>query len=340
MAIRVPSASAVSQRSDVTLPVPSDDETRVAIAEELARDHHLVASGITSSVVSGIVELGGSTAVWPWKERAERVCRVVRGVRAVVNRIRVTPVRRADPETAKDVRRALRATAGLAAMRIGVRVSEGVVELTGGITSFEEQQLAERVAVSVPGVRFCQNQLSADARIARTPAVLVGDVRSRLEWDPLVQHDPIRVEVNGTRVLLSGTVGSSGEAKRAFNAAWAKDVTAVDITALKIDHSRRPDANVRARWPSDSEISGTIPELARRWPNSPIARLSITVLDGVVTLRGTVSTFNESVAAAEVVRAVVGVVRVDNQVRGPWWKEPVSRPAPVRRRPKRRTHRR
>lgn len=328
---------ASAKRAAALLP---DDAVRGAVVAELARDRHLVASGITTSVSLGIVELGGSVGVLPWRERAERVCRVVTGVRAVVNRIRVVVVRRPDPETAAAVRRAVRATDALARMRIHVAVSDGIVELSGAITSFEEQELAERVASSVPGVRFCQNLLSADLRITRTQEVLAADVRSRLEWDPLVAHDPIRVEVRGTRVLLSGTVGGQAEAERAFELAWVKNVTSVDTTDLRLDSSRRPNPNVRAGWPSDSEISATIPELARHWPSVPMASLKFAVLDRAVTLRGTVPTRSESLLAAQAVRTIVGVVKIDNQLRGPWWKDPTPPPPRKKKRSRRRAPRR
>jgi osmotically-inducible protein OsmY len=261
---------------------------------------------------------------------------VVTDVRAVVNRVRIALVRRRDADVARDVRAALRATAALAEMPISVKVSAGVVELTGRITSWEEQQLAERVVSGVPGARFCENQLSASVDMARTEAVLAGDVRSRLAWDPLVQHDSLHVTVRGTRVLLDGTTGSNAEAQRAITLAWVKGVTAVDAAAITVDTATRPNPNVRRRWPSDAQIAGTIQDLTHYWPDVPMASVTVAVLDGVVTLRGNVATLRESGAAEAMARGAVGVVKVDNQLRGPWWRAPLAPLPPPRKRPTRR----
>jgi osmotically-inducible protein OsmY len=299
------------------------------LLRKLRRDHHLTANGISSAVTSGIVELSGTVPLRRWRERAERVARAVRGVRAVVNRIRVYPVRRPDREVERDIRAALRATAALKPMPIRASVSDGVVELDGWITSWEEQQLAERVASSIPGVRFCQNQLVA-GNIVRSDAILAGDIRSRYDWDPLIEHDPLRVDVRDARVVLSGTAGSRAEASRAAALAWVKGIAAVDSAKLQIA-SPPPDGDVRDRWPTDSEMSATAAELARYWPNVPTANLTVAVLDGAVTLRGNVQTLPESLAASDLARALVGVVKVDNQLRGPWWRAPSTATPPRRR---------
>jgi hypothetical protein len=87
----------------LTLPAESaavvsslDPGVRRAVLQELITDGHIVASGIDATVRGGIVELDGSVAVLSWRQRAARVASVVRGVRAVVNRIRVVPVRKPD----------------------------------------------------------------------------------------------------------------------------------------------------------------------------------------------------------------------------------------------------
>jgi osmotically-inducible protein OsmY len=201
-------------------------------------------------------------------------------------------------------------------MPIRVSASDGIVELDGWITSWDEQQLAERVASGVLGVRFCQNQLAA-GDMPRTDAVLAGDIRTLFDWEPLIAHDPIHVEVSAARVSLSGWVGSGAEALRAARLARVKGVESVDGRRLGIA-SPRPDADVRDRWPSDSEIAAVVPELARYWPSVSTTGLNISILDGNATLRGSARSLAESRAAAEMARSLVGVSKVDNQLMGPW----------------------
>jgi osmotically-inducible protein OsmY len=337
--LSVPQASARVTSARLAAPaaavVPFELEMRRAVLLELNADRHFSASGIEATTENGIVVLTGSVPLSSWKERAARVAGVVHGVRAVVNRIQVVPVSRPDRAVADEVRKALRGTAALAKMPITIRVQDGVVELIGAISSWEQQQLAERVARHVPGVRFCLNQLTSRGSIRRTPVIVAGDVQSRLDWDPLIQHDPIRVSVRGSRAFLAGTTGSSAERRRAIALAWVKGVEAVDAKALVVDTAKRPAPNVRLRFPTDSEISATIQELARYWPSVTISALTLTVVAGVVVVRGNVATFAEKRAVERLVRSAVGVVEVRSELRGPWWRPPPSPPPPPPSRPKR-----
>src|SRR5687768_13463565 len=79
-----------------TLAAPLDAGVRRAVLDELGRDEHMNASTIDVTVTAGISELSGAVPVAPWRQRASRVAGVVRGVRAVVNRIRVEAERRQD----------------------------------------------------------------------------------------------------------------------------------------------------------------------------------------------------------------------------------------------------
>jgi osmotically-inducible protein OsmY len=295
----------------------------------LHRDPHLEASGLTVAERKGIVELGGTVPVWSWRARAARIASVVRDVRGVVNRISVVAIRRADGIVAADVRRSLRATAALAKMPITVRVTEGVVELSGVISTWEQQQLAERVAVGVPGVRFCQNQLTSSRGMKRTAAMIAADIHSRLDWDPFVGHAPVEVTVSNGRVALQGRVGSAAERRRVIAHAWVKSVVAVDSEDVVVDIAKRPDNDVRLRFPTDAEISVALQDLRPFWPSIAAANLSMSVVAGVVTLRGTVQTLAEKRAAEDMVRSAAGVVDVNTELRGPWWRPPV----PVQRPP-------
>jgi osmotically-inducible protein OsmY len=249
---------------------------------------------------------------------------VVRGVRAVVNRITVVAVRRADTVVAADVRRALGATAALAKMPISVRVTSGVVELSGVISTWEQQQLAEWVAVGVAGVRFCQNQLTSSRGMKRTAGMIAADIRTRLDLDPLVQAAALDVTVSQGRVVLSGTVGSRLERRRVAAHAWVKSVVAVDARGVVVNVVKRPDNDVRLSLPTDAEISVVLRDMLPLWPTIASSNLSMSVAAGV----GTVQSLADKRAVEGMVRSAVGVVTVNSELRGPWWKPPASAPAP------------
>jgi osmotically-inducible protein OsmY len=314
---------------------PSDSTTaastelRRAVLQRLKLDRRLPATGIDVTVSDGIVQLTGVVPVRPWKERAGRIARVVRAVRGVVNRVQVVAVRRDDALVARDVRQALRRTAALARMPIFVSVAAGVVELTGSITTWEEQQLAERVATAVPGVRFCDNRLTSSRALRRTSAVLAADVRSRLDWDPFVQQSLIEVVGRGNQIILSGRVASPAQRRRAVTHGWVQGVSAVDASGLLVDRALEDDQSLRLSAPTDAEISSAIQDLARYWPSVALSSLSISVIGGITTLRGNVPTLTDRAAVVQLVRSAVGVVEVRDELRGPWWRAPAPAAPPA-----------
>jgi osmotically-inducible protein OsmY len=318
-------------------PVSADEQQRQAVLRKLRADRHLASGSIAVAARSGIVELGGTVDTLLGRGRAAQVASAVSGVRGVVNRVRFVPVHRPDSLVTKEVREALRSTPALANMPIRVRVADGVVALLGSISTWQEQQLAERVVTSVAGVRFCQNQLRWSKLLGRNAEMIAADVRSRLDWDPLVQHSPIRVLARGGQVFLHGTTGSVVERSRAVELAWVKGVRGVDANRLAISATSRPDSDARSTFPSDREILSAIQDLAAYWSVPSTSSWSATVSAGVVTLRGSVATLGEEQTLIAVARSAVGVADVRSELRGPW-QRPTPSPAANRRRkaPKRR----
>jgi osmotically-inducible protein OsmY len=312
----------------------SDADVRRAVLDELLHDKHGAARHVDARVTAGIVELIGSTPTVNGKDRAERLAGVVHGVRAVISRLQIESSRRPDGDVAREVSRALRRTAALARLAIQVRVSDGVVELDGFIDDWDEQQLAERVALSVAGTRFCQNQLVATRKAHRSARALADEVRSRLDWDLLVQHDPISVSATGTKVSLSGRVGSSVEWRRACTLGWVKGATSVECREVVVDSAEPPNGNLRHRLPNDAQVTATFKEVAAFWPSIPTTTVRVAVASGELTLSGTVPTLHDAAALQGIARCVVGVTDVKNDLRGPWWNPRIPSTSPRRRVPR------
>ncbi|HEX3850864.1 MAG TPA: BON domain-containing protein [Polyangiaceae bacterium] len=296
--------------------VATDDDIRLAVSTELGRDQHIHDANVQVQATNGAVTLTGTVDNLLSRERAARLAAMVRGVRSVDDRIEVIPALRPDSEIAADVRKALEYNPATAIMPITVRVRNAVVTLTGTITSWQEQQLAERVANGVRGVRFTQNDLTTQPNTRRTATEIADDVKSRLGWDALVEHDPITVSVQDRQVVLSGTTGSLAERVRAANDARVDGVVGVDASRLLVDTAQRPDANLRrvAVSKSDAEIAKAIMNAARYDPRIRAANITPRVADGAVTLLGTVDTLSARMAAAALARNTVGVRTVNNEL--------------------------
>ncbi|MEO7034922.1 MAG: BON domain-containing protein [Polyangiaceae bacterium] len=293
----------------------SDTEVQQAVLAELRKDPHLDVARIQVAATHGLIELSGTLDNLVSRERATRIAEVVRGVNSVANRIEVEAPARDAADIAADVRKALKYNAATARMPIVVSVTNGVVRLTGSIGSWQEQQLAERVADGVRGVRFCQNDLTTTGAPKRTAALIQADVESRLAWDALVEHDPITAKVKGDRVSLSGTTGSAAERLRVINDAWVAGVMGVDADAVTVSLVARPDANLRAgASKSDHQIAQAIKSAAFYDPRVRSFSVDPTVVDGVATLNGTVATPGARLAAEALARNTVGVRTVKNEL--------------------------
>jgi osmotically-inducible protein OsmY len=301
-----PTAPAV-QNPDATL--------REAVRAELKKDKHLDEDGIQVSATNGIVELTGKVDNALSLRRATRVAEVVRGVRAVSNRIEVDAPKRPDADIEQDVQKALHYVAATAKLPITVKVEKGVPTLTGTVGSWQEQQLAERVADGVRGVRFTKNDLSVRRTGKRDAARIAGDVKSRLAWDALVEHDPLEVSVKDQRVTLRGSVGSAAEKTRAVADAWVDGVDEVDASAVTVQPTDRPDRNVRTgKAKTDEQIAKAIKDAALYDPRVRSFNFGVSVVDGVATLGGTVETLQAKRAAESLARNTVGVRGVENRL--------------------------
>jgi osmotically-inducible protein OsmY len=308
----MPSTSRAAGGSGATM---TDADVRNAVQAELNKDGKIDGADISVAVRDGIVELTGKVTNPLSKERANRIAEAVRGVRSVSNRLDISAPPRPDEDIQRDVQRALQYTAATSKMPIHVAVSRGIVTLSGPVESWQEQQLAGRIADGVRGVRYTQNTLTTERKPKRDDAAILRDVKSRLAWDALVEHDPIGAMVKNGRVTLTGAVGSMAEKSRAIADASVDGVQEVDPLALEVKWWDRPDKNLAPGVPkSDAEIAAAIKEAALQDPRIRSYDVHPSVAGGVVTLTGTVGSVNAKMAAEGVARNTVGVVQVKNQL--------------------------
>jgi osmotically-inducible protein OsmY len=91
---------------------------------------------------------------------------------------------------------------------IGVTVHEGVVTLTGEVTSNAERAAAKEAAHRVAGVLDVANDLhvKVPSLLGHTDTEIALAVRKALEWDALVMEEHIHSTVADGWVTLEGTV--------------------------------------------------------------------------------------------------------------------------------------
>lgn len=137
-----------------------------------------VTSGVPAHVIvaetrDGIVTLSGSVDSPLARHRAARAAKSIRGVRAVINNIRLALVRRTDSQLKSSIQAALGRERALKFHTIGASVYQGVVTLTGTVDSSAQSQRAASVASAIPGVRRVRNFIQLEDRFGSPSSMLV-----------------------------------------------------------------------------------------------------------------------------------------------------------------------
>ncbi len=297
----------------------TDENVRDAVEDAIFFDKAVQLDPIDVTCVDGIVTLSGTTDNILAKKRAARLAETVKGVRSVVNRISVKPrVDRSSSALKNAVEVALLADPAADSYEITVEAdSTGHVTLTGTVESWQEKQLAEKIAMGVSGVTGITNNIEVEYESDRADHEIKPEVEEALEWNALVDHQFVEVSVNDGKVKLTGTVGTAAEKRQARYAAWVAGVDEVDDSGLKVrkwarDEERR---NTTYTVKPASEIKDAIRDANLHDPRVKSFNVDPNVSGSVVTLRGVVDSLRAKRAAAQNARNTVGVSRVKNRLK-------------------------
>ncbi|REJ72300.1 MAG: BON domain-containing protein [Planctomycetota bacterium] len=289
------------------------------VEDELLFDQAVVSTHIDVSCQEGIVTLEGTVDNILAKERAERQAEAVRGVKSIVNLIVVQPrVARTDSEIQADIGTALLSDPATDSYQVDAAVDGGKVTLTGAADSWQEKQLAARVAKGVAGVTAVDNQIDVNYPDERTDAELKEEIEARLQHDVFLDGAPfVDVSVDDGHVSLTGEVGSALEKTRARTRAWVYGVENVDASGLDVEDWTGDDRERDTAHPmlSDSEIAEAVDDALLYDPRTNSFNVDVSVYNGSVTLRGTVDNLKAKRAAEQDARNTIGVYSVNNRIR-------------------------
>ncbi|TMC18467.1 MAG: BON domain-containing protein [Chloroflexi bacterium] len=200
----------------------TDEEIQRDILEELKWDTRVRPNEVGVAVKDGVVTLTGWVDSYLKKMAAEEAAHRVRGVKAVVNDIEVrlpSSAERTDEDLAKAALNALQWQAGVPADKIDVTVSHGWVTLKGEVEYGYQKREAERAVERLSGVRGVINLIRVKPGLS--PTDLKQKIEQALVRNAELDASRITVEVQGSKVILHGTVRSYAEKKAAEEAAWA-----------------------------------------------------------------------------------------------------------------------
>ncbi len=295
----------------------NDKEIARAVSDALLLDAGVTAPLIDVAVTDGIVTLSGTVDNLLAKERGVRLAETVKGVRSIVDKMKIKAPERSDRQIFEDVQEVLLLDPVTESFQLGIGVEEGVVRLTGQVESWYERQLAGTVAKGVRGVVGVVNNVEVEYKQARSDEEIQAEIESLLKWDALVDHALIDVAVDNGKVTLTGTVGSAAEKRRAEQDTWVTGVEAVSTEGLVVASWARGQRFRASKYESkpDSAVIEAVEAALSIDPRVSAFDIDVEANDGLVTLSGEVDNLKAQRAASIDARNTIGVWSVRNRLK-------------------------
>jgi osmotically-inducible protein OsmY len=191
------------------------------------------------------------------------------------------------------------------AAHIGVAAKDGVVTLTGHVSSFEQKLIAERAARGVHGVKAVAQEI--EVRLPSDKKCGDDEIAERalkiINWDLHLPASSIYVKVDHGIVTLHGTVEKHFQRSEA-----ERQVRKLSGVVGMINEIRLKPK------PTPPDIRERLETAMHR--NAEIGRCSIGVYqdNGRVTLTGTVDNWHQREVAEHIAWSTPGVTAVDDRI--------------------------
>ncbi len=199
----------------------TDKQLKQDVIAELGSEPSVNAAQIGVEVEDGIVTLAGHVDSFAEKWNAERAAQRVLGVKALAIEMDVKlpgSSHRTDADIARSAENALQWTTYIPNDEIKVMVERGWVTLTGEVDWDYKKQAASDAIRNLLGVKGVSDQIAINPKVSMR--AVKSDIEAALKRCAKNEAAAISVEVEGSKVTLSGSVHSWSERESAANSAW------------------------------------------------------------------------------------------------------------------------
>jgi osmotically-inducible protein OsmY len=210
-----------------------------------------------------------------------------------------------DAQLHQDIMQALDWEPSLNPIHIDVAIRNGVVTLTGFVTSLSEKWTTEHVVKSVSGVKAVADDLEVrlPTENERTDSDIARAAVTALEWNTSVPHDRITATVRNGWVTLDGSVD------------WPYQKTAAEEAVRPLMGVKGvPNTLVVQPKVEATDISAKIAEAFKRNAALEAQKIWVEATGSKIILRGNLHSWMERAEAERIAASAPGVTEVENHI--------------------------